>query len=132
MLSGLAPDTREKVTHFMYDDMCHLRLSLRDKDVRRIKHIKFQRNMPVKRPELAEMNCLNSLLDAKCACILCILSESILFDVFYRNKCHIIGVTRHPTNTAREKQTHIAFLSSKLSTVKFVNKLLALQTTIAT
>ena len=118
----------------MYHDMCHLRVSQRDKDMRRkkLKHIKFPRNMHVKRPELAEMNCPNSLLVAKCAWILCILSESILLDVFYRNKCHIIGVTRHPTNTAREKQTHIAFLSSKLSTVKFVNKLLALQTTIAT
>ena len=76
-LAGLAPDTREKVTHFMYDDMCHLRVSQRDKDMRRkkLKHIKFPRNMHVKRPELAEMNCPNSLLVAKCAWILCILSE---------------------------------------------------------
>ena len=26
-LAGLAPDVRDKVSHFMYDDMCHLRVN---------------------------------------------------------------------------------------------------------
>ena len=30
-LAGLTPDVRAKITHFMYDDMCHLRVNIKGK-----------------------------------------------------------------------------------------------------
>ena len=30
-LAGLTPDVLAKITHFMYDDMCHLRVNIKGK-----------------------------------------------------------------------------------------------------
>ena len=32
-LAGLTPDVRAKITHFMYDDMCHLRVNIKVRSV---------------------------------------------------------------------------------------------------
>lgn len=72
-LNGLAPDIQSQVTHFMYDDMCHLKVKINCNYFDFLPMYLISRNMHAT-PDPREVSLQPSLLAEKCVWIICISS----------------------------------------------------------